>query len=54
MDPFGGDVQPLKGHPATFRRRVGNWRIFFDADRDHRTIDITDIVRRTSTTYRKR
>ncbi len=54
MDPFAGDVQPSKGHPVAFRRRVGNWRIFFEADRAHRVVEITDIVRCTSTTYRKR
>lgn len=54
VDPFAGDVQPSKGHPVAFRRRVGNWRIFFEADRAHRVVEITDIVRRTSTTYRKR
>ncbi|MBI3756946.1 MAG: hypothetical protein HY267_03115 [Deltaproteobacteria bacterium] len=27
-DPFAGDVLPLKGQQNTFRRRVGDWRIF--------------------------
>jgi mRNA-degrading endonuclease RelE of RelBE toxin-antitoxin system len=53
-DPFAGDVQPLKGQPLAFRRRVGNWRIFFDAHRDGRIIEVTDVSRRTTTTYRKR
>ena len=53
-DPFAGDVEPLKGQPNTFRRRVGNWRLFFDVDRSRRLVDVTDIVRRTTTTYRKR
>ncbi len=53
-DPFAGDVQPLNGQPLAFRRRVGNWRIFFDAHRDGRVIEVTDVSRRTTTTYRKR
>lgn len=53
-DPFVGDVEPLKGTPNSFRRRVGDWRIFFDVDRERRIVDVTDIARRTTTTYRKR
>jgi hypothetical protein len=33
---------------------VGNRRIFFDAYPEQRAIHITDIVRRTTTNYRKR
>lgn len=53
-DPFAGDVQPLTGQPGSFRRRVGNWRIFFDLDRVQRVVEVRDILRRTTTTYRKR
>jgi mRNA-degrading endonuclease RelE of RelBE toxin-antitoxin system len=28
-DPFGGDVRPVKGERALFRRRVGDYRIAF-------------------------
>ena len=31
-NPFTGDVVRLTNQPAAFRRRVGDWRIFFDAD----------------------
>lgn len=30
------------------------WRIFFDAYPDRRVVDVLDIRRRTSTTYRQR
>ena len=50
-DPFGGDVEWLKDQPATFRRRVGNWRILFDAAAKNRVIIILDIKRRVSKTY---
>ena len=53
-DPFAGDVLPLKNERAAFRRRVGDWRLFFDADPPNRTIEVTDIERRTTTTYKKR
>jgi len=53
-DPFAGDLQRLKDQPAVFRRRIGDWRIFFDAHSQQRLLVVTDIVRRTTTTYRKR
>ena len=53
-DPFSGDVVPLTHQPASYRRRVGDWRIFFDADRTTHRVDITAIERRTTTTYKKR
>ena len=31
-DPFTGDIERLKDERAAFRRRVGDWRIFFDVD----------------------
>jgi mRNA interferase RelE/StbE len=53
-DPFAGDIQPLKGARDAFRRRVGDWRILFEVDRSERVVNVTEIVRRTSTTYRRR
>jgi mRNA-degrading endonuclease RelE of RelBE toxin-antitoxin system len=49
-DPFSGDIKYLKGDPR-LRRRVGNWRIFFRAERSENTINISAIERRTTTTY---
>jgi mRNA-degrading endonuclease RelE of RelBE toxin-antitoxin system len=48
-DPFSGDVKRLQS--PTWRRRVGNYRIFYDLDMDQRRIVVTAIQRRTSTTY---
>jgi mRNA-degrading endonuclease RelE of RelBE toxin-antitoxin system len=48
-DPFTGDIKRLE--PDAWRRRVGNYRIFYDLDIDERTIVVTGIERRTSTTY---
>ena len=44
-------IARLKGEPNSWRRRVGNYRIFFDVDPVRRVIDIIEITRRTSTTY---
>lgn len=49
--PLVGDVRKLHEARGGFRRRVGNWRIFFDVYPDENRIMITAIERRTSTTY---
>jgi len=50
-DPFQGDIVKLEGEEDRYRRRVGSFRIFFRADKMNRTVAISAIVRRTSTTY---
>ncbi len=52
--PFAGDIARLKNQPTAFRRRVGDWRIFFDVYPDRRLVAVSDIQRRTTTTYRRR
>lgn len=49
-NPFQGDVQHLKSQSSAFRRRVGDWRILFDADPAQRLIVVTAVLRRTTTT----
>lgn len=49
--PLGGDIDWLKDQGATFRRRVGGWRILFDVNFKNHLIIILDIKRRTSKTY---
>jgi mRNA-degrading endonuclease RelE of RelBE toxin-antitoxin system len=49
--PLQGDVRKLHGGHGGFRRRVGNWRIFFDLYSNENRLMITAIERRTSTTY---
>ena len=53
-DPFGGDVVRLHHERAAFRRRIGDWRILFDVDPEQRLVDVREILRRTTTTYRHR
>jgi mRNA-degrading endonuclease RelE of RelBE toxin-antitoxin system len=48
-DPYGGDIKRLQ--PSGWRRRVGNYRIFYDLLIEKRQIVIIGIERRTSTTY---
>ena len=51
-NPFSGDVVNLKGRgPLDFRRRVGTWRILFTLERETQTVQVSAILRRTSTTY---
>jgi len=51
-DPFGGDLKYLRNDPrGAYRRRLGSWRIIFDADADEHTVHVRAIERRTSTTY---
>ena len=48
-DPFSGNIKQLE--PNAWRRRVGNYRIFYDLHKEKHHISVTAIERRTSTTY---
>lgn len=50
-DPFSGDVLKLEGQGNRWRRRVGSYRIFFAVDNAAKTVAISAILRRTSSTY---
>jgi len=50
-DPFSGDVLKLEGQGNRWHRRVGSYRIFFAADNAAKTVAISAILRRTSSTY---
>ena len=50
-DPFMGDVLKLEGGGSRYRRRIGSYRIFFTVDTEAARVDVSAIVRRTSTTY---
>jgi mRNA-degrading endonuclease RelE of RelBE toxin-antitoxin system len=49
IDPFGGDIKRLQ--PTGWRRRIGNYRIFYDLYIEQRRIVVTAIKRRTTSTY---
>ncbi len=53
VTPFIGDRQKLSGQVNEYRRRIGNWRIFFSMDTSRHMITIMHIRRRNSKTYSK-
>jgi mRNA interferase RelE/StbE len=52
IDPFAGDVRPLRGrHQGRYRKRVGRYRIIFRLRRDERVVEISAILPRDNRTY---
>lgn len=57
LDPRAGDVLQLQAQPAAFRRCAGPFCILFDLYSAHPEgplIEMVDVLRRSSTTYRRR
>lgn len=51
-DETFGDVKKIKtSNPTIWRLRLGDWRVFFDKDKEKLRINVTEIRRRTSKTY---
>jgi len=50
-NPFSGDILRLRAQPSAWRRRVGNYRIFYDLYPARLLVVVTGVMRRTSTTY---
>jgi mRNA interferase RelE/StbE len=50
-DPFRGDVKFLRGLDGALRRRVGDWRILYELNQEHKLIVVTAVKRRSSSTY---
>lgn len=50
-NPFWGDIQKMKGEENSWRRRVGNYRIFYEVIPKENLIYIYEVKRRTSNTY---
>ena len=51
QNPYFGDIEKIKGEDNSWRRRVGNYRIFYDLKQDERIVQVTWVERRTSKTY---
>ena len=51
INPFEGDIIHLKNERSEWRRRTGNYRIFFDLYPDVKVVDVVEIERRTSKIY---
>lgn len=51
FDPFAGDIEKLEGEENKWRRRVGNYRIFYRIYQHSRMVYVVEIERRGSHTY---
>lgn len=51
FNPYFGDVQKTKGMENTWRRRVGDFRIFYKIIVSEKIILVFRVERRTSATY---
>ncbi|HEY4521226.1 MAG TPA: hypothetical protein VJL57_02390 [Candidatus Paceibacterota bacterium] len=58
QNPFDGDIEHLKNIAPAFRRRVGSYRIKFDAFPESETVkvyeQVYEIKRRNENTCKKR
>lgn len=50
-NPFVGDIEKIKDGENAWRRRVGNYRIFYEIIISEKVIYVYNIERRTSKTY---
>jgi mRNA-degrading endonuclease RelE of RelBE toxin-antitoxin system len=53
-DPKQATLQPLQHQPTGYRLKVGNWRLPTDIYPELSLIVVSDLLRRTTTTYRRR
>lgn len=51
FNPYGGDIEKIKGEQYTWRRRIGTYRIFYEVHQERRLVHIFRVERRTSSTY---
>ncbi|MDP3735690.1 MAG: type II toxin-antitoxin system RelE/ParE family toxin [bacterium] len=54
LDPYFGDIQKMRGEEDTWRRRVGNYRLFYRVKTPEGVILAFHLERRKSKTYRHR
>lgn len=50
-DPYFGDIQKMKADENSWRRRVGEYRLFYKILREQRLVLVFHVERRTSSTY---
>jgi len=53
-DPKQATLQPLQHQPTGYRLKIGNWRLPTDIYPELSLIVVSDLLRRTTATYRKR
>jgi mRNA interferase RelE/StbE len=49
--PFSGDIEKIKGEDTVWRRRIGNYRIFYEVYAEQKITHIFKVARRGSHTY---
>ena len=50
-NPYGGDIEKIKGEENTWRRRVGSYRIFYEIYPEFSFVHVLWVERRGSKTY---
>lgn len=50
-NPYAGDLRKVRGEEGTWRRRIGEYRIFYEVHQHERRIDIRWVERKGSNTY---
>lgn len=51
LNPYFGDIQKMKGTKHVWRRRVGEYRLFYKIFQEKHTILVFHLERRSSSTY---
>ena len=50
-NPYGGDIQKMKGEENVWRRRIGSYRVFYEVLLAENIIHVFHVERRTTQTY---
>lgn len=50
-NPYAGDIRKVRGEEMVWRRRVGEYRIFYEVYQRERYIDVRWVERKGSKTY---
>ncbi len=50
-NPYAGDIEKMKGEAVVWRRRVGNYRVFYELIPSEKVVAVFRVERRTSSTY---
>lgn len=50
-NPYAGDIQKMRGEKNVWRRRVGEYRLFYEILTSESILNIFHLERRTSATY---
>ena len=51
-NPYHGDIEKIKGEDNIWRKRAGNYRILYEILSKEKYVEVFDVRRRTTTTYK--